>query len=199
MGSTAVQKIFDAHTRDKLEEASASYRSTPSSATRSPLRSASTTSPRAARPRLRSLAHQGGHRPRDPCEGFLDRRAGQDTARLEPPPGNQRFLRYRPQRRVPRDLPGEGLRPAGLHHHHGRLAHLHPRRLRRLRGGRRHHRPRGRYTEGRLRLPRGQYHPRPGRGTAEAGVYAKDLILAVIAKLGVDGATDRVLEFGGPS
>jgi len=35
-------------------------------------------------------------------------------------------------------------------------------------------------------------------GRLRPGVYAKDLILAVIAKLGVDGATDRVLEFGGP-
>ncbi len=36
-------------------------------------------------------------------------------------------------------------------------------------------------------------------GKLSRGVYAKDLILAVIAKLGVDGATDRVLEFGGPA
>ncbi len=36
-------------------------------------------------------------------------------------------------------------------------------------------------------------------GRLRPGVYAKDLILTVITKLGVDGATDRVLEFGGPA
>jgi 3-isopropylmalate/(R)-2-methylmalate dehydratase large subunit len=35
-------------------------------------------------------------------------------------------------------------------------------------------------------------------GALRPGVFAKDLILALIAELGVDGATDRVLEFGGP-
>ncbi len=35
-------------------------------------------------------------------------------------------------------------------------------------------------------------------GALKPGVFAKDLILALIAELGVDGATDRVLEFGGP-
>jgi 3-isopropylmalate/(R)-2-methylmalate dehydratase large subunit len=35
-------------------------------------------------------------------------------------------------------------------------------------------------------------------GTLRAGVFAKDLILAVIARLGVSGATDRVIEFRGP-
>jgi 3-isopropylmalate/(R)-2-methylmalate dehydratase large subunit len=35
-------------------------------------------------------------------------------------------------------------------------------------------------------------------GALPRGVFAKDLILAIVAKLGVDGATDRVLEFGGP-
>lgn len=36
-------------------------------------------------------------------------------------------------------------------------------------------------------------------GALRPGVYAKDLILAVIAELGVGGATDRVLEFAGPA
>jgi 3-isopropylmalate/(R)-2-methylmalate dehydratase large subunit len=36
------------------------------------------------------------------------------------------------------------------------------------------------------------------RGTLAAGVYSKDVILHVIAKLGVNGATDAVLEFVGP-
>jgi len=35
-------------------------------------------------------------------------------------------------------------------------------------------------------------------GTLPAGVYAKDVILYVIGQLGVNGATDRVLEFRGP-
>jgi 3-isopropylmalate/(R)-2-methylmalate dehydratase large subunit len=35
-------------------------------------------------------------------------------------------------------------------------------------------------------------------GTLAEGVYAKDVILHVIAKLGVNGATDRVIEFRGP-
>jgi 3-isopropylmalate/(R)-2-methylmalate dehydratase large subunit len=35
-------------------------------------------------------------------------------------------------------------------------------------------------------------------GKAPGGVYPKDIILAVIAKLGVSGATDRVIEFRGP-
>ncbi len=35
-------------------------------------------------------------------------------------------------------------------------------------------------------------------GTLDPGVYAKDVILAVIGKLGVNGATDRVIEFAGP-
>lgn len=34
-------------------------------------------------------------------------------------------------------------------------------------------------------------------GRLAAGVYAKDLILAIIARLGVNGATDHVLEFSG--
>ncbi|MDR2864756.1 MAG: 3-isopropylmalate dehydratase large subunit [Spirochaetaceae bacterium] len=35
-------------------------------------------------------------------------------------------------------------------------------------------------------------------GSLREGVYAKDLILAVIAKLGVNGATDMIIEFHGP-
>jgi 3-isopropylmalate/(R)-2-methylmalate dehydratase large subunit len=35
-------------------------------------------------------------------------------------------------------------------------------------------------------------------GTVQPGVYAKDIILAVIGKIGVNGATDRVMEFRGP-
>jgi 3-isopropylmalate/(R)-2-methylmalate dehydratase large subunit len=35
-------------------------------------------------------------------------------------------------------------------------------------------------------------------GTLPAGVYAKDAILRVIGHLGVNGATDRVIEFAGP-
>jgi 3-isopropylmalate/(R)-2-methylmalate dehydratase large subunit len=35
-------------------------------------------------------------------------------------------------------------------------------------------------------------------GTLQKGVYAKDVILAVIAKIGVAGATGRVMEFRGP-
>jgi 3-isopropylmalate/(R)-2-methylmalate dehydratase large subunit len=35
-------------------------------------------------------------------------------------------------------------------------------------------------------------------GALRPGVYAKDVILYVISKLGVDGATDKVIEFSGP-
>lgn len=35
-------------------------------------------------------------------------------------------------------------------------------------------------------------------GTLAEGVYAKDVILAVIGRIGVDGATNRVIEFTGP-
>ena len=35
-------------------------------------------------------------------------------------------------------------------------------------------------------------------GTPAAGVYAKDIVLSVIARLGVNGATDKVIEFSGP-
>lgn len=35
-------------------------------------------------------------------------------------------------------------------------------------------------------------------GTMGKGVYAKDVILEIIARLTVNGATDRVIEFGGP-
>jgi len=35
-------------------------------------------------------------------------------------------------------------------------------------------------------------------GTLQQGVYAKDVILFVIGELGVNGATDRVIEFHGP-
>jgi 3-isopropylmalate/(R)-2-methylmalate dehydratase large subunit len=35
-------------------------------------------------------------------------------------------------------------------------------------------------------------------GKLADGVYAKDVILSVIARLGVNGATDKVIEFGGP-
>jgi 3-isopropylmalate/(R)-2-methylmalate dehydratase large subunit len=36
------------------------------------------------------------------------------------------------------------------------------------------------------------------KGRLRQGVYAKDVILHIISKLGVNGATDRVLEFAGP-
>jgi 3-isopropylmalate/(R)-2-methylmalate dehydratase large subunit len=35
-------------------------------------------------------------------------------------------------------------------------------------------------------------------GTLGAGVYAKDVILSIIARIGVNGATNQVIEFGGP-
>jgi len=35
-------------------------------------------------------------------------------------------------------------------------------------------------------------------GALPAGVYAKDVILAIIGKIGVGGATNRILEFAGP-
>jgi 3-isopropylmalate/(R)-2-methylmalate dehydratase large subunit len=35
-------------------------------------------------------------------------------------------------------------------------------------------------------------------GTLQKGVYAKDVILRIIGLIGVNGATDRVMEFGGP-
>nr|MDJ0720497.1 3-isopropylmalate dehydratase large subunit [Desulfobacterales bacterium] len=35
-------------------------------------------------------------------------------------------------------------------------------------------------------------------GSLPKGVFAKDVILSVIARLGVGGATDKVIEFGGP-
>ena len=35
-------------------------------------------------------------------------------------------------------------------------------------------------------------------GTVQPGVYAKDIILAIIGRIGVNGATDRVMEFRGP-
>ena len=35
-------------------------------------------------------------------------------------------------------------------------------------------------------------------GTLAGGVYAKDVILSIIARLGVGGATNKVIEFGGP-
>jgi 3-isopropylmalate/(R)-2-methylmalate dehydratase large subunit len=35
-------------------------------------------------------------------------------------------------------------------------------------------------------------------GQLQPGVYAKDVILSVIGQIGVNGATDKVIEFGGP-
>ena len=35
-------------------------------------------------------------------------------------------------------------------------------------------------------------------GERKAGVYAKDVILSIIGRIGVNGATDRVIEFSGP-
>jgi 3-isopropylmalate/(R)-2-methylmalate dehydratase large subunit len=35
-------------------------------------------------------------------------------------------------------------------------------------------------------------------GRLPTGVFAKDVILSIIARLGVNGATDKVIEFGGP-
>jgi 3-isopropylmalate/(R)-2-methylmalate dehydratase large subunit len=35
-------------------------------------------------------------------------------------------------------------------------------------------------------------------GTLQPGVFAKDVILSVIGAIGVNGATDKVIEFGGP-
>ena len=36
-------------------------------------------------------------------------------------------------------------------------------------------------------------------GTLRDGVYAKDVILSIIGRMGVNGATDRVIEFDGPA
>ena len=36
-------------------------------------------------------------------------------------------------------------------------------------------------------------------GELQPGVYAKDVILSLLGRLGVNGATDRVIEFGGPA
>ena len=81
-----------------------------------------------------------------------------------------------------------------------RLAHRHPRRVRGARVRDRHERGRARARDP---VPRaGQAASRCGSATAATlgfGVTAKDLILATIGQMGVDGAVGHVVEYAGPA
>ena len=78
-----------------------------------------------------------------------------------------------------------------------RLAHIHPRRVRRI--GLRHRHQRSRTVLATQTLP--QSKPKTFRisveGALPQGVTAKDIILAIIGQIGTDGATGCVVEYAG--
>ena len=98
----------------------------------------------------------------------------------------------------PRHRSGAGPDPAGHDHRLRRQPHQHPRRVRRAGLRHRHQRSRAR---ARHPVPAAARSPRPSRSRSTAGcqpgVTAKDIILALIAKIGVGGGTGHVFEYRG--
>ena len=96
--------------------------------------------------------------------------------------------------------PELGRHPAGHDDRLRRLAHRHPRRLRRARLRDRHERGRAR---ARHAVPDPVASPSSMRiryeGELGFGVTAKDLILGTIGQMGVDGAVGHVVEYAGPA
>ena len=107
---------------------------------------------------------------------------------------------------VPDQAPGHRARDrarAGRHaagHDRGlrRLAHLHPRRLRRAGARHRHQRGRARDGDADPAGQEGEEHAGEGRGQARrAACTAKDIVLAIIGRIGTAGGTGYTIEFAG--
>ena len=94
--------------------------------------------------------------------------------------------------------PELGLTQPGTHHRLRRQPHQHPRRLRRARLRHRHQRggPRAGHPVPAAAAAAHAW-PSPSTGSWAPGVTAKDIILAVIARIGIGGGTGHVIEYRG--
>ena len=97
----------------------------------------------------------------------------------------------------PRDRPGAGRDAAGHDRRLRRLAHLDARRVRRAGARHRHQRGRARAGDADPAGAQGEEHAGAGRRQARRAAAAKDIVLAIIGKIGTAGGTGYTIEFAG--